>query len=101
MKKNEELKKQERELSSAIARRMSLLMVTKHTSQSELAKATGYTLNAVNFWFCGKASMPMLFVYRVAKFLGISIDVLVGWDDEALIRMSIGTVFQDEVGGTR
>lgn len=97
MRKSEELKNQEQELSSAIARRMSLLMVTKQTSQSELAKKTGYTLNAVNMWFCGRAKMPMLFVYRVAKLLGVSMDVLVGWDDEALIRMSIGTVFQDEV----
>lgn len=57
------------------------LRIEKNISQGVLAKAIGVNRRAVGFWEKGTNEPKATYIYKLAKYFGVSADYLLGLND--------------------
>ncbi len=69
------------------ARRLTDVCYLQGSSQAQLSRATGIDEGVISYYMSGKKVPNLKTIYKIAQYLGVSIDYLVGNDEEITSRL--------------
>ena len=85
-----------------IAERLKEIRKEKNISQGQLAKGIGVDVSSISYWESGTYEPKATYIYKMALFLNVSADYLLGIEDETGRRIyNISNTIHDNHGTIR
>ena len=85
-----------------IAERLKEIRKEKNISQGQLAKGIGVDVSSISYWESGTYEPKATYIYKMALFLNVSADYLLGIEDETGRRIyNISNTINDNHGTIR
>ena len=82
-----------------IAERLKEIRKEKNISQGQLAKGIGVDVSSISYWESGTYEPKATYIYKMAIFLNVTTDYLLGLEDESGRRVySVSNTINDNHG---
>lgn len=73
----------------SFSEKLYMLRTVKGISQKELADTLGVAQSSINYWEKGQRDPSISIVEKIADYFGISVDEMIGWDENKTIEENI------------